>query len=679
MVALWAALATVPVLIAMYLLKLRRRTVDVSSTLLWRRAVQDVRANAPFQKLRINPMLLVQLAALGALLAAAAQPELPAGVQLGRRAIILIARSASMGAIDPGAGGMSRLDLAKQRAIELVESGAGSGPLGTGPASQVMVIAFGSRAEILTPYTSDTDSLRRAIESIVQSDAPGSIDQAVRLASARAPTPDTPSEQPSSDGRTPGPRIHLFSDAQLGDDRSALDPIADLLVLHRIGARESENLGIVALRAERSTLDPNRVSLFVGVQSTADEPRDIEIQIQAERMIRLYPLTVPGLTRTARSEFRAGEASIAVEMLHPAPGRVRVSLTGDAAESDALDADNSGWIVLGPPRRIRVACVTPGNVFLRAALEGLGLAELDFFEPDGFAATLASGEASGYDVLVMDRWLPEDERGRSVLAPGASLVFGAVPEDQPGVESLGPGRGGPLVTLAAGHRAMRDVALGGIELGESLAVRLDQRSGTRVLAESGSGPAIFELSEDGSRAIVAAFDPLESTWPWDVSYPLFVASAIESLAGRAGGSAAPIHTGGTAIVRLPPGARDVSLRPQETSSDHQIREIDPDRAGFASIGPIDHAGLYTLSWSGEPAAGDRVRSGTSQRWIAINLLSPSESDTRARDVIETTTGLIEGVTGSESGRRIRLWRWLILTAIAALSLEWWIAHRRLLA
>ena len=39
----------IPILIAMYLLKLRRTEQDVSSVYLWRRMVRDIEANAPWQ------------------------------------------------------------------------------------------------------------------------------------------------------------------------------------------------------------------------------------------------------------------------------------------------------------------------------------------------------------------------------------------------------------------------------------------------------------------------------------------------------------------------------------------------------------------------------------------------------------------------------------------------------
>jgi len=76
MIGLYAAAAAVPMLLLLYFLKLKRREVLVSSTLLWKRAVQDLQVNAPFQKLRRNLLLLLQLLALAAILLALTGPML---------------------------------------------------------------------------------------------------------------------------------------------------------------------------------------------------------------------------------------------------------------------------------------------------------------------------------------------------------------------------------------------------------------------------------------------------------------------------------------------------------------------------------------------------------------------------------------------------------------------------
>ena len=67
---------SIPILL-LWMLKLRRRNVTVSSTMLWSKLLRDREANAPWQKLRRNLLLLLQLAILAALVLALARPFIP--------------------------------------------------------------------------------------------------------------------------------------------------------------------------------------------------------------------------------------------------------------------------------------------------------------------------------------------------------------------------------------------------------------------------------------------------------------------------------------------------------------------------------------------------------------------------------------------------------------------------
>ena len=67
----------VPAVVILYFLKLKRKGLVVSSTLLWRRVLEDLRVNAPFQRLKANLLLLLQLLILLALALALSRPFIP--------------------------------------------------------------------------------------------------------------------------------------------------------------------------------------------------------------------------------------------------------------------------------------------------------------------------------------------------------------------------------------------------------------------------------------------------------------------------------------------------------------------------------------------------------------------------------------------------------------------------
>ena len=74
--ALTFAALSIPIIL-LYMLKLRRQDVLVSSTLLWQRLLRDREANAPWQRLRRNLLLLLQLLILALLTLALARPFIP--------------------------------------------------------------------------------------------------------------------------------------------------------------------------------------------------------------------------------------------------------------------------------------------------------------------------------------------------------------------------------------------------------------------------------------------------------------------------------------------------------------------------------------------------------------------------------------------------------------------------
>src|SRR5215218_10334278 len=108
----WAVLLGIPVgIIALYFLKLRRRPVQVPSTLLWRRSLEDLHVNSLFQRLRRNLLLFLQLLAILLAMVALAGPQVRGTSGPGQRFVLTIDNSASMSATDVAP---SRLSQAKE-------------------------------------------------------------------------------------------------------------------------------------------------------------------------------------------------------------------------------------------------------------------------------------------------------------------------------------------------------------------------------------------------------------------------------------------------------------------------------------------------------------------------------------------------------------------------------------
>ncbi|MCS7309921.1 MAG: VWA domain-containing protein, partial [Armatimonadetes bacterium] len=99
----WHLLWFLPVgaaILALYILRLRRRRVEVPAVLLWTQVMQDFQANVPWQRLRKHWLLLVQLLAALLLALTVAQPYTRAWTYSGEAHVLVLDGSASMLATD---------------------------------------------------------------------------------------------------------------------------------------------------------------------------------------------------------------------------------------------------------------------------------------------------------------------------------------------------------------------------------------------------------------------------------------------------------------------------------------------------------------------------------------------------------------------------------------------------
>src|SRR2546429_373322 len=132
---------TIPAIVALYFLKIRRPTRIVPALHLWPNQIRDRQANVPWQRLRPSWLLFLQLLAAAVLVAAALQPALPAGAALARHSLVLVDASASMQATDLTP---SRLAEARRQVNAVIDQ--------LGPSDRMTIIAVGPTA--LTVRTS---------------------------------------------------------------------------------------------------------------------------------------------------------------------------------------------------------------------------------------------------------------------------------------------------------------------------------------------------------------------------------------------------------------------------------------------------------------------------------------------------------------------------------------------
>src|SRR6266446_10822686 len=158
-------------ILILYFLKLKRKPIQVPSTFLWKKSIEDVHVNTLFQWLRQNVLLVLQILAVLFLIYSVLGLRIHGQTSHGRHYILLIDNSASMSATDVAP---NRLEWARQEGLKEIDA-AGDDDYG-------MVIVFNSKATTLQAYTNNRGKLRDAVNSIERTQRPTRIDEALALA-----------------------------------------------------------------------------------------------------------------------------------------------------------------------------------------------------------------------------------------------------------------------------------------------------------------------------------------------------------------------------------------------------------------------------------------------------------------------------------------------------------------
>lgn len=490
--ALGLAALAVP-LVLLYLLKPRREETVVPSTFLWQQALQEVQANAPWQKLRRNLLLLLQLLVLALLVLALARPLLASELAPGGDLVLILDASQSMAATD---GGPSRWERAKDRVRALAEN-AGAG-------SRVALVSAGPAPALLAGPTAETREITTALSGSERPHGTANLRDAAILARSVA-------------GRLADPTVILVGDG--GPVETEPPPLPYPVRFDPVRG-DGANAGVLGL-STRSGVGGRELWAQVGNYGPA---RTATLSLFADgTLFDARELTLP----------EDGTAGVEVRDL-PAATVYEARLAGD----DALPADDAAWHVSaqGPPARVLL--YGQESRFLERALSLLPDVEV-------FRAAAGAKLEPGYDIYVVNGRVPAS------LPAGNVLLLG--PTDSPLLPVSDTAEGLGVTDQQDDSPLLRFVDL--TDTSVARASRLAPPEWMETLASSGDVPLLVAGETDGRRVAALAFSPEESDLPLQVAFPVLVDNLMRYLQPRAAVGASAIRPGET--VQLPEGAASV--------------------------------------------------------------------------------------------------------------------------
>ena len=620
---LWLLGLLAPLLL-LYVLKIRRQRVTVSSTWLWAAAARDLAAKSPFKRLVAQVPLLLELLALCLLALSLARPASRAGHIAGDHVAIVLDTSASMATIEPD--GRSRLAHARDAASSVIAALA--------PGAQAVIVEAGREAHVVSPMDSDHRRLEASLAKLEASDAEGRMTQAIATASSQL----RPYESSA--------RLVVISDGALADrDAFAVSNLP--LELVRVGS-PVDNAAIVRLdiaSAEDQVTHREQLQAFAMVQNYGLKPRSLYVTLSMRNVVQ--PLA------SRRVDLGPGERGPVVLGFEPAAGDVGAGLIVELSPHDALVSDDRAYGRVPSGAKLSVVMApAKGNAWVARALASDPNVEL-------LGTSLSALPSAGVPpdaLVVLSGACP-------ATAPGGDLLILDPPPGPCGTTLVGPKIDAPALTSwAEVDPRLRFLSLDGVELRS--AHRLEADTPQAALVQSREGTLIADAGSPGRSITIVGFDVGESNWPLKASFVLFMRNVVElSRSHRLRSTAAPARVGEAYSLRVPVDVREVDLE-----NPSGIRQQLTARDGLCVVPNLPRAGFYFANYGGK-SPGSSL--------FAANLTSERESDLRLHELPTRQGRPLSARSALDLTSAVTDWSWLLAAlSLLLIALDiWWVTRK----
>jgi len=644
----WFIMGLVPVaIIALYFLKLKRQPLEVPSTYLWSRTIEDLHVNSIWQRLRQSLLLFLQLLLILLLMMACCRLGWRGTRLTGDRFIFLIDTSASMSATDVEP---TRLDAAKKQVLSVIERMEAD--------DVAMVISFSDVARVEQSFTGSQATLRQKVNAIKATNRTSDLSEALRAAAGLA-NPGRTSEAgnvndvPTADALPA--TLYLYTDGGFAAVPDfSLGNLTPKYVA--MGTKQPQNASIVAFTAERNPERPTELQAFARFGNSGDQ----DVSSRASLFLD------DTLVDAAEVSISAGEeAGVEFTLDDLDRGVLRLELE----HRDHLLLDNKAYTALNPAREARVLLVSPGNDALRLALatdEVQDLAEVTIVEPDVLQTKEHQDLAAAgfFDLIIYDQCRPEK------MPQASTLFIGQLPPQ----EGWSKGETEPspmIIDTDRLHPLMRYIEMGNVNILEGFSVK--PPTGGSLLMESDIGTLLALGPREGFEDAVMGFEIIglnkdgkseaKTDWPIRRSFPVFLFNVVRYLGGTSTAStSATVNPGQPILLRSRSPVQQVTVVAPNKRKTEVLRE-------GQSVFPYSNTDLLGIYDVLEGTAT------TPAQQFAVNLFDARESDLTPREKIELGHEEVKGQVGAEPARK-ETWKWLLVLGLFVLLFEWYIYNRR---
>jgi Ca-activated chloride channel homolog len=483
-------------ILATYLLRPRRPARRISSTFLWLAALHDLQAQRPWRRVPPTVLLLLQIAALAAIVTALARPFLLTTDSSGLNNIVLLDASASMLATDIAP---SRFEAARARVSQLIDA--------LEPGQTLALVSLDAQPRVIAPPGNDRGQLHRALDSLQPSTQSANLAAALSIAGTLA------------EGHADA-QVTVVADGSL--DRTQAPNGFPLPVRYvGIGSTAATNLAVAGLGTR---VTDGQISAVATVLNYGPQPATASLVLRVDgarydsRVLTIQPGTsADALWGSLPTTAHALEAQL--------------------DQPDSLAIDNSAWAVLDGDRPTRVLLVSDGNVFLERALGLRPATQVTRISPADYTP-----QAQAYDLVVLDGFVPPS-------LPSGSAVLLIHPPANNGLLNVGLDVSVSNVSaVRQDDSLLADVALSSVHVNRSR--HMDPPGWADVVLTSPETPLLLVGEQTGRRVAVLGFDIHQSDLPLQPGFPVLAQHLLDWLVPRSS-VATPVVQVGESISLAP--------------------------------------------------------------------------------------------------------------------------------
>lgn len=659
---MWAIAAAGAFVLLLYILRLRRRQVEVPFSRLWARVLQDREPTSFWRRLKRLLSMLLQVAILAMLLGAIADPRDKTELKKGRHILILLDTSASMQAVDASPkkgeeakGPRSRITAAKEEIAELIKKKRRN--------DYVMLVRMDGQVTPVSSWTRDKSELQKALGAIEPAETAADIGRGLRFAAdtlrglkdpmmvlvgdgqydpeqmrcvfwGSKPPKGFNCEAPDASKKKPGMRPAAMRSAAMRPAPMRPAPMRARRRRRRARPKPMKQPRLKAPRpevvaAERfiDAIAMGKIDAYaIGVGKSANNvgivafnarrnPADkfshqlfVKVKNYRKTLVRVNLAVSTGavLPEIVPLEIGPGETKQYIKKGLPAAGKQligKLEPSGSGRKLDDFPLDDKAFALLPKRRKSKVLLVSKGNLYIEGTLL---LDEENINYQRITPAAWTPGLAKKYDTVIFDDFTPP-----KLPLAGNFLLFDPRGKASPvEIEKRvkDPEIWWPQSDKDKRHQIMDYIRVKDVRALESSIFKTRKKDVPLIRLDE-RGPVYALLRKEINRKIVVVgFSSQQTNWVMRIGFPVFILNTVAYFAGE---NTRLIHTYRTG---------ETWQIPLEVVQD-LVEVVDPKKKKFKA--PMKEG---KVTFYGRHIGFHTIYAGKHSVQIAANLANPAESD-----------------------------------------------------